>query len=210
MDELINSLSSKFSWEVVIHTYGNSHSTLIGLVSEWWCKRDKNNSVLDGAPTYYSTKNKEHPRGKGASKSDLILIENKTPVGVVEVEGTHYLNSLEKIGKYFSSTDFSTIKFGIFITYGYKTVKSGNERKFVSVPIEELLKKSENIIQKYSHKKLYIINLKKEYVIKGKIGEIDDLETKLRKKQEWYRGNVNKVKIYKIPKENEEPKILEF
>lgn len=58
---------------------------------------------------------------EGQKRCDAILVEDKVAKGIVEVEGSRYQSTIEKIGKYFESSDakYPGLQFGIFLAYGY-------------------------------------------------------------------------------------------
>ncbi|MES2784722.1 MAG: hypothetical protein V4684_04605, partial [Pseudomonadota bacterium] len=39
-------------WNVAKRTFGSSHPTLIGLMSQWWIEQAAEHTVLDGAPSF--------------------------------------------------------------------------------------------------------------------------------------------------------------
>lgn len=55
-------------WLAAANTYGNNHSTLIGLIAQWWIKKNpRNRQVLEGAPSvrYENPLKVENVRGHG-------------------------------------------------------------------------------------------------------------------------------------------------
>ncbi|MBW1997559.1 MAG: hypothetical protein JRJ29_06285 [Deltaproteobacteria bacterium] len=69
-------------WNVAGKTYGNNHSTLIGLLVDWWVSVSPDcHWALEGGPA-------NGYKGKGVrGQCDGMLCANDEPVGVVEVEG---------------------------------------------------------------------------------------------------------------------------
>ena len=75
-------------WTVMSRTYGSSHSTLIGLLVEWWVNRGSDYSALEGGPTCAPPETVQP--GQRGGQCDAILMRNNLSSGVLEVEGTRY------------------------------------------------------------------------------------------------------------------------
>ena len=104
-------------WDVLARTYGNSHATLVGLMIEWWVGRSTCMTVMEPGPTY-----KYHPKGKGSTHCDALLLEKGKALGVLEVEGTRIPSTLEKMGHFLTPREESywqNLQFGIFVAYAY-------------------------------------------------------------------------------------------
>lgn len=112
------------NWSVAARTYGSSHATLIGLMSEWWISLDPDShTVLDGAPSL----------GAGnAGWCDLMLCNSAGPLGVVEVEGTKPLDKLRTLEGYLKSSkpDFQPLSFCILVAYAYFIRGRGASRAY--------------------------------------------------------------------------------
>ena len=91
-EQILESLRC-LDWDVLSHTYGNSHASLVGLVGSWWLRQDGSacRSVADGSPGF--------PDGTGGRPKhpDLLLCEDEQVVGLVECEGTHYCKTIGKL-----------------------------------------------------------------------------------------------------------------
>src|SRR6266704_2860222 len=98
-------------WHVAERTYGNDHSTLIGLLVDWWVSRDATNSVLEGGPSC----NPRRTGLMGRGHCDALFCRNAKPVGVLEVEGCgnpkagdvekKAIETAKKLGRFFASAD---------------------------------------------------------------------------------------------------------
>ena len=110
---LLNSLKN-VRWKVLARTYGNSHSTLIGLLVDWWISMSPEyHSALEGGPT--NGYEKKGVRGQ----CDAMLCYKNDPVGVLEVEGSRYGETARKIGRFFDAkkVNYKSLKFGILLLY---------------------------------------------------------------------------------------------
>lgn len=93
IDGLFTSLRDGVRWETAFHTFGNNHYSLIGLLVDWWVSSGPRREVLETPPWYASKAEKGQP-------SDAVLMENGICMGIVEVEGTNYLEAIDRMVKY--------------------------------------------------------------------------------------------------------------
>jgi hypothetical protein len=118
--ELLTSLE-RVKWDILSQTYGSSHSTLIGLLVDWWITNSTGEShwVLESGLPYQ--KREPGEKGEQQERCDAILVAKDTFKGIVEAEGSRYESTIEKMMKYFSSDylDCQNLQFGIFLAYGY-------------------------------------------------------------------------------------------
>src|SRR5437879_6400781 len=148
-------------WATAAETYGNNHATLIGLIAQWWIKKNPmNRQVLEGAPSvrYENPVKSENVRGHG----DAMLCENRVPVGVVEVEGTSYRKAAAKIGGYFTSPKYKTVQFGILLLYVTGATGKGLEKRFQSAHNPEALAEVENVTRNNRNKPIVVITFDKQ------------------------------------------------
>ena len=106
-----------FNWGIITRMYGNSHSSIIGLLSSEWIKRSSNHSVLDGAPSPFVGKGR-----KGQKNADILLCKGDKPFIVVEVETivSKYLEKIDSIAAYMENTkDYDEISFGLLVMLNY-------------------------------------------------------------------------------------------
>lgn len=118
-------------WVAAANTYGNHHSTLIGLIVQWWIKKNPTKYlVLEGAPSvrYYNPVKEKNVRGHG----DAMLCEGNAPLGIIEVEGTRFRETAAKIGGYFAAQEYETLQFGILLLYVTGARGRGIEKKYQS------------------------------------------------------------------------------
>lgn len=136
IDDLLNSLG-KARWETAFRTFGNSHATLIGILVDWWTSSDPATRwALEGGPSFgYNAK------GIGGGICDAVLGEGDRARGVVEVEGTRYISTIEKIGKFFSSkkNGLQNLDFGVFPADAYAPQGVDPARQFVSLPLDDFV-----------------------------------------------------------------------
>ena len=97
----IENIIKMFNWGIITRMYGNSHSSIIGLLSSEWIKRSSNHSVLDGAPSPFVGKGR-----KGQKNADILLCKGDKPFIVVEVETivSKYLEKIDSIAAYMENT----------------------------------------------------------------------------------------------------------
>jgi len=55
----IENIIKMFKWDIITRMYGNSHSSIIGLLSSEWIKKSSDHSVLDGAPSPFVGKGRK-------------------------------------------------------------------------------------------------------------------------------------------------------
>ena len=106
-----------FYWDIITRMYGNSHSSIIGLLSSEWIKKSSNHSVLDGAPSPFVGKGR-----KGQKKADILLCKGDKPFIVVEVETivSKYLEKIDSIAAYMDNTkDYAGVAFGLLVMLNY-------------------------------------------------------------------------------------------
>ena len=148
-------------WDVAFRVYGNSHATLIGLLVDWWISaRPGLRWALEGGPSHSYT-----PRGIGGGICDAILGEGESSLGVVEVEGTRLKSTIEKMGKFLTSTltDLQTLTFGIFLAYAYEPVGRGEVRTIAPLPLNTLVEHAITATRGVPDKQVAILTLDKQW-----------------------------------------------
>jgi hypothetical protein len=118
--ELLTSLEH-VKWNIVSQTYGSSHSTLIGLLVDWWITNSIGEShwALESGLPY--RKREPGEKGEKQERCDAIFVEQDMFKGIIEIEGSRYEHTIKKMTEYFKSDylDYSNLQFGIFFAYGY-------------------------------------------------------------------------------------------
>ena len=102
-------------WHVAARTIGNDHSTLIGLLIDWWTSMDpEHHWALEGGP------GNGLPEGGGRGQRDALFCRGLAPIGVLEVEGYRY--AIEKIGSFFEAhyPELKPLEFGLLLLYNYE------------------------------------------------------------------------------------------
>lgn len=185
-DNLLKSLQN-VKWKVAFKTFGSNHSTLIGLLVDWWISTDSHGSrfVLDEGCTF-----RYHRKGKGSTRCDAVLLEGDSAKGIVkgivEVEGSRHGETIKKMGKFFQArSEWKTLKFGIFLAYPTYAAGQKEKRHFDFYPCEKkLFELGKKISAKSPEKKLVILILEKKY---------ERIESGLRSKNDYYKGTPIKV-----------------
>jgi hypothetical protein len=174
---LISDLAT-VDWGVAANTYGNDHSTLIGLLVKWWISgRTGYNWAVEGGPSFG-----RHRRGtSGGGQCDAVLCRDEAAVGIVEVEGTRPVYTIEKVGKFFGSDyeDLHSLEFAIILVYAYMPKGRGDKRCFLSCATPEVLEAIRIVSAKYPRKDVVLITLEKTY---------SRPTSGIRCRTEWYRG----------------------
>src|SRR5262245_17011750 len=151
-------------WVTAANTYGNNHSTLIGLIVQWWVKKNPTNrQVLEGAPSvrYENPLKQESVRGHG----DAMLCEDNVLLGIIEVEGTRYQEAAAKIGGYFSK--YPSLQFGILLLYVTGARGKGAERRYQSANNAEALTEVKKVTESKRDKPIIVITFDKELLPKS-------------------------------------------
>lgn len=156
MDPLELLASLKFAnWSVAARTFGSSHATLIGLMSEWWISLNPDShTVLDGAPSF----------GAGnAGWCDLMLCNSAGPLGVVEVEGTKPLDKLRTLDGYLKSSklDLQSLSFCILVAYAYFIKGRGASRAYPPAESPDVYAESLKLSLRYPTKPVLLVAIDK-------------------------------------------------
>jgi hypothetical protein len=158
--EFLDALHS-VRWQTVLRTYGNDHSTLIGLLVDWWVRLSPKNFALESGPSFGHL-----PKGKGRGNCDAIFGENNHAVGVLEVEGPtveRWKWCVEKIKRFFGAERdvFKSLGFAILLTYPYQPRGRGDERKVEPIDREKILSLVKPISKQYPNKGIVVITIDK-------------------------------------------------
>lgn len=174
----------KVRWDVAFKTFGSNHSTLIGLLVEWWIVHGygRNRYALESGCTF-----KSHKQGKGSKRCDAVLVEGDNAQGIVEVEGSYHKKTLRKMEKFFQAgSEWKSLKFGIFLAY--PTYASGQKEKrnfCFEYPEKKLFEIGQKISAKSPNKSLAVLILEKRY---------ERIKSGLRSRIDYYKGKP--VRIY--------------
>ena len=163
MNSIFNSLK-KNNWEVVARTYGNNHSTLIGLLVNWWISLSPKHTAIESGPT------NGYKNAGERGQCDALFCSNEVSLGLLEVEGTRIPSTLNKIQYFFNPgnnrSDLKSLEFAIFFIYNYEPKGKGKERKFTRVITEDIRNQIQEITQNNSNKYIILIGLDKIYMRK--------------------------------------------
>jgi len=153
---LLESLG-KARWGTASRTYGSSHSTWIGLFSDWWISLDpKSHSVLDGAPSH----------GKGRiGQGDQLFCDAEGPAGVSEVEGSDPLKKVRTIEQYFKTRreELGRIWFAVLFLYSYSPIGSGKNRQFPQAASPAVLRAVQGLSSRYRDRIVLVVALDKRF-----------------------------------------------
>jgi len=200
-DELLKFVKS-VNWETAARTFGNSHNTLIGLLVDAWIRfapKRKAHYVLEAPP---SLEENEKRKEKARRLSDVILVHDVRPVGIVEVEGLDPFKACKKMARYLKMRKPTRFLFGLCVFYACRPRGGKGQKKELywlkvkdakdkDTGLGNIKKKAQGIS---TDKPLMLIFVDKEY-------ESDPLDPNihLRKAGAQYgRGKVNHVFGYII------------
>jgi hypothetical protein len=109
INEVFSSLA-QIDWNVLVKTYGNNHSSLIGTLTNWWNNLYTDNSSIESGPKINFGNNQ---RGQ----CDALFCNGNNPVGVLEVEGTRFVYTIEKMKLFLNSQEeiYQSIEFGLLL-----------------------------------------------------------------------------------------------
>ncbi len=149
-------------WHTVLHTYGNSHSTLIGLFVQWWIALGPNRWVLEGAPSIGLLPDGTRDR----STCDAFFGVNWNVQGLLEVEGTRYDQTMQKIAKYFQSVEPINmhLTFAIMLAYPTAAQGRGGERSVSSIPADSLSEDALKICAAPRAREILLVGIEKQWM----------------------------------------------
>ncbi|MCX5647687.1 MAG: hypothetical protein NTX40_01105 [Planctomycetota bacterium] len=165
-ESLLNSLKN-VRWDVAANTYGNNHATLIGLLVEWWISSEpETHRAVEAGPSFGHCE-----KGVGGGRCDAIFCEKDDAIGVLEVEGTRYELTIQKIGKFLPSSredassldDMKTLRFAIAVLYATGPRKGGAERAMPSCWNAEISSTVTKVSHEYPDKPIVVVALDKVY-----------------------------------------------
>ncbi len=145
-------------WHVAARTIGNDHSTLIGLLIDWWTSMDpEHHWALEGGP------GNGLPEGGGRGQRDALFCRGLAPIGVLEVEGYRY--AIEKIGSFFEAhyPELKPLEFRLLLLYNYEPKGRGEQRHLPPAATKETLRKVSDVSAEHPAKSILVIALNKRY-----------------------------------------------
>jgi hypothetical protein len=165
-------------WTTITRTFGNAHSTMIGILVDWWTSGAPGSRwALDGGPSLgYRARSVG-----GGGQCDALLCEHGDAVGVVEVEGTRILSTIDKIGRFFASDDpdFQSLRFAVCLLYAYTPQGRGPKRRFLPVMSGEAQQRLLTLSATCADKSVILVAIEKDY---------DRHQKGIRCRSEYYYG----------------------
>lgn len=163
-------------WDVAARTFGNAHSTLVGMLVDWWISlsRERHTAIESGPTNGYSEQGK---RGQ----CDALFCSDGVPRGVLEVEGTRLIETAKKIGYFFDAKRpyLEGLEFAVYLVYAYNPMGIGGERQFPPAITNEVLATLREVSRTHSEKSIALVGLDKC---------LDRCRTGVRALNEWYMG----------------------
>ena len=185
---MVKDLVQAIKWKRATQIFGNSHASLIGLVSEAWVRRGRPGEerfVLDAPPAVNGL------RGK---RPDVLFGERKNCVGIAEVEGQHPVDAINKFRTYFRS--YGQNIFGLCVIYPYflRGCTGEKEWRFAkgagrNEGIDDIHHQAESLSRHHPKNPFMLVLVEKKY-------HPDYWLTTEQDKSEWYRGRVSGVTGY--------------
>lgn len=157
-ESILNDLRS-LQWIVAARSYGNTHSSFIGLLTSWWVTLSPESHWFASSATFG-----RRPNNVGGGQCDALLGEGDDLVGIVEVEGTRGGSTVEKIGNYFAAelSHYKDLKFAILFIYAYEVKGRGDFKAIAKAYSPEIREGICKVSKAYPDKSLIVITLDKE------------------------------------------------
>jgi len=156
---------------------------LVSLVQWWISLSPGKHWALEGGPSFGYRK-----RGiGGGGQCDAVLCDEKDALGILEVEGTRPLYTIEKIGKFFAAEygEFKTLRFSILLLYAYEAVGRGDARKIPPAGTPQVFEATSKLSATYPDKSIIVITLDKIY---------ERQSEGVRARNEYYWGTPSTIK----------------
>jgi hypothetical protein len=157
-------------WGVLRGMRGNPHSSIIGLLSEWWITMEDPNWVLDGPPTAGNRR-----------VADILMGSSNAPRIVVEVEGTRHVDKLESLRLYLDSEhdDLSSVSVGVLASYAYPP-------DIPNIPRDEIVEAARSVSARLGNKWLVLVELQKVRV---------EVSAEVMNRSDYYKYAFNHVEV---------------
>ena len=152
---------SDVPWETTTKIFGNSHASYIGCIVQWWIQQDtEHNSVLESGPTHGY-----HRQGIGGGLCDAIFCIGQEAVGLLEVEGTRVLDTIDKITKFFQTQTLllQKLQFAILVIYSYQQIGKGRNRSFKDIFASDIQQRVHEVSAQHPDKSIIVITVSKAY-----------------------------------------------
>ena len=119
---------ARVPWNVAARTYGNAHSTLIGLFVAWWVSSHPGRWALESGPA----SDHREPGEKASGRCDALFCEDESACGLLEVEGSRHDHTARKIGHFFRAVyqPLASLDFAIFAVYQWSPLGRGKDRRY--------------------------------------------------------------------------------
>lgn len=169
-------------WYVAARTIGNDHSTLVGLLVDWWITLGPGDHwVLEGGP------GNGYTEAGARGQCDALFCRGSEAVGVLEVEGSRYVHTVRKLGSFFAARipEYATLRFGVLVVYTYEPEGIGQDRRLPVAVTPETLREVEAVTRTYPDHAVAVVTVDKRYV-RQKSG--------LRARNEYYFGEPNQIR----------------
>jgi hypothetical protein len=177
--ELFESLAT-VRWDIARRTYGNSHSTLIGLIVEWWIAGDPRHWALECGPAFAPS----HDDPKCSRYvCDALFYCNDNSTGVLEVEGNRQEHTAAKFGDYFRCSKIK-VDWGILLLYPCGAVGRGKDKGFPAAASPAALAEVKAASARNLLKDLFVIAVEKiwNHGLEG-----------IRKNHPYYAGSISEI-----------------
>ena len=127
---------------------------------------------------------------------DAVFCENSNAIGILEVEGTRGVDTIEKIGKFFKSSlnDLKTLRFAVAILYPVAPIGRGPQRAMPSALDAETLTMVTKVSREHPNKPIIMVTLDKVYERQAE---------GIRNKNDYYKSRLSSVQgfVYEGGKE---------
>jgi hypothetical protein len=171
---------SKAMWPIAARSFGNSHTTFVGVLTAWWAEKSTSHTLLDGAPG--------NCIGKGRKCADAIFCADDLPVGVLEVEGSYPCTKVDAIGGYFGTKcgELQSIRFGVLVVYAYGESSTGKTWQYKPATIQYplLIPQIKVLTSQYPGREIFFVEIQKEREINL---------APVRRLRGYYFGRINQI-----------------
>lgn len=168
-------------WHVAARTFGNAHSTLVGLLVDWWISLSpEHHTAIESGPT-----NGYAELGK-RGQCDALFCSDGDPLGLLEVEGIRLIETANKIGYFFDAKrpHLEALEFAVFLIYSYNPTGIGSQRLFAPAITDEVMATIREVTRTHPGKSVAVIGLDKAF---------DRHRTGVRALNEWYMGSPSRI-----------------
>lgn len=174
---------AEIPWTVAARTYGNAHSTLIGLFVTWWVSSGLNRWALESGPA----SDHREPEEKASGRCDALFCDGDSALGLLEVEGSRHLYTAAKIGHFFRAVyePLATLDFAIFAVYQWSPLGKGKARQYPQPLDQQTRDQVLAVSNAYPEKQIIVVAFDKRF---------ERSSVPLRARNDYFSGTLYEVR----------------